>query len=90
MRVKVFTVFDSAIQAYKQPFHCVTRGEALRSWMQAVVDEKLPFHVSPGDYTLFEIGEYDDHEGCYHMHKAKENLGTALEAIAKLKEEHLQ
>lgn len=87
MRYKVFSVYDSAIQCYKQPFLCLSRGEALRSWMQAVTDKELPFHQSPADYTLFEIGEYDDHSGAYSMLEAKVNLGTATQAMAKTKEE---
>lgn len=84
---KVFTVYDSAIQVHKDTFLCLTTGEARRSWMQAVSDKQLPFHQSPADYTLFEIGTYDDHDGAYTMYKAKINLGTAREALAQLKEE---
>ena len=44
-------------------------------------DDKLPFSLAPGDYTLFELGEYDDCTGQMTMHEAKISLGTATEFI---------
>lgn len=79
MVTKVFVVHDSKVEAYLQPFLARTRGEALRSFMKAANDERHDFSKYAEDYTLFEIGEYDDARGSYSMYETKNALGTALE-----------
>lgn len=77
--LKLLAVFDSAVSIYEQPFFMRSRGEAVRSWIDVTNDQKTKFWAHPADYTLFEIGEYDDQTGTVHMHEAKVNLGSALE-----------
>lgn len=83
MKIKVFAVYDSAVGAYMQPFFMQSKGLALRSWLDAANDPKTQFHAHPADFTLFEIGEYDEIEGVLTTHPVKVNLGTALELKAK-------
>lgn len=79
MILKVYAVFDSAVGAYMQPFFMQSKGAALRAWLEAANDEKTQFHKHPGDFTLFELGEYDELTGTFTNHTAKMSLGTALE-----------
>jgi len=76
---KMYTVYDSKAEAFLVPFFMRTKGEALRAWQQAVNDEQTQFSKYPSDFTLFEIGEYDDSTGTVVMHEAKISLGSALE-----------
>lgn len=76
---KVYTVYDSKAEAYLNPFHMNTNGEALRAWKAAVKDPQTNFNKFPSDFTLFEIGTYDSNTGSYEMFPAKVSLGTALE-----------
>lgn len=78
--LKMFCVYDSKVEAYDKPFTARTVGEALRSWEEACNDGRSPMSVHPGDFTLFEIGEYDDRTGVLKAHEAKRSLGLAVEA----------
>lgn len=77
MILKIFTVFDSKAGVYGQPSFMVSRGAAIRSFTDMVNDQNHPFHKHPEDYTLFEIGEYDDNEGEIES-SAPVSLGVAL------------
>nr|QJB19163.1 MAG: nonstructural protein [Microvirus sp.] len=61
------------------PFFMRSKGEALRSWQQVANDESTSMCKFPGDFSLFEIGEFDDENAEIKMHDSKMNLGTALE-----------
>lgn len=79
MTSKIFCVYDSKMEAYMQPFFLQTKGAALRAWADTVNDPKTQFNKHPGDFTLFEIGEYNDETGTLTNFTAKINLGNALE-----------
>lgn len=79
MKLKMFCVYDSKAEAFMQPFFMNSTGEAVRSWQDVVNDPKTQFNKHPADFTLFELGEYDDSSGSIAMHNAKIPLGTALE-----------
>ncbi len=77
MQLKAFTIYDSAVEAYLRPFFCLSDGEAVRTFSDAVNDANSPFHRHPGDFTLYGIGTFDDTLGV--LDKAPpENLGCAL------------
>lgn len=80
---KVCSIYDSGVGAYSPVLHFRAKGEATRWWTQQVNDASLPFNKSPGDFTLFEIGEFDDQTGMVKMHVAHESLGLATEYLHK-------
>jgi hypothetical protein len=59
----VFAVYDNAAAAYLTPFFMPTRGLALRAFIAAASDEKHQFFSHAGDYTLFEIGTFEETTG---------------------------
>lgn len=63
MMYQCFCVRDNAIGAFLPPFFTRSRGEALRSFSEAVNDEKHQFHRHAADYTLYAIGAWDDTNG---------------------------
>lgn len=63
MELKVFTVFDSASEAYMQPIFALAEGVARRSFADAVNDPSTPFGQHPEHYTLFHVGKFDDNTG---------------------------
>jgi hypothetical protein len=65
MKMQVFSVYDKAVQAYLQPFFSRSKGEALRSFTEAVNDEKTQFHKHAADYMLVFIGEFEDSSGIF-------------------------
>lgn len=86
----IFTCYDSKAEIYLTPFFEQTRGSAMRAWMQICTDPQTQFNKFPGDYTLFEIGTFDEHTGNISLYSAKINLGLALDMIPKAQSAHVQ
>jgi hypothetical protein len=85
-KLKVFSVYDSKVEAYLQPFFLRSRGEAVRAFTDACRDPKTQFAQYPADFTLFEIADYDDVDGSLLPHSVKVSLGSSLELISKSNE----
>lgn len=66
MKHLVFTVRDKAIGAFLQPFFTRSKGEAVRSFMEACNDPKHNFNRNSSDYTLFYLGDFDDVSGLFN------------------------
>lgn len=81
MLLKIFTVYDSKAEAYLQPFYMQSTGQALRSFEDTVNDTNTQFHKHAADFTLFEIGNFDDSTGTFKISESKTNLGSALEYL---------
>lgn len=77
----MFTVYDSKIEAYLQPFYMQTTGAALRAFEESVNDTKTQFYKHAPDFTLFEIGAFNDATATINLHDAKISLGTAIEYL---------
>lgn len=81
MQLFIFTVYDSKLEAYLPPFFSQTRGIAIRDFTTAANDADHAFHRFGGDYSLFELGVFDQVKGVFSQHSAAINLGTALSHI---------
>lgn len=65
MRLKVYSIRDSKGEMYHQPFYQKTHGEAERSFMELVKDNKSFISKYPDDYDLWYLGEWDDQLGLH-------------------------
>lgn len=83
MEIKIFSVYDQKAEAYAQPFFMLTTGLAVRAFEASVQDPSTSFSKNPEDFTLFEIGIYDDAKGVIKTHETKINLGCAIEYLKK-------
>lgn len=83
MKMKAFSVFDSKAEAYLLPFFTTTAGQAVRMFSDACMQEDHAFHKHASDYTLFEIGAFDEESGTFSTLSAHVNLGCAVEYVAK-------
>lgn len=63
MQLRAFSVYDSKTEVYGPPMFFLTRGQAVRSFSDAANDEKAEFSRHAADYTLFEIGSFDQAAG---------------------------
>lgn len=79
MKSKFFTVYDSKTEVYLQPFLMQTKGAAIRAFADTVNDQSSQFAKHPEDFTLFEIGEYDDTTANMIAYDVKQPLGLAKE-----------
>lgn len=68
MILQVYSVMDTKVGAYLQPFFMRTRGEALRSFEQAVSEETSMFSKAKGDFQLWFLGEWNDNTGVFASH----------------------
>lgn len=79
---KVFAVYDAGVELYANPFQMISRGQALRGWEDVCHDPKTEMCQHPKDFSLHEIGEYDESTGVFKNLEPKVCLSTALEAKA--------
>jgi hypothetical protein len=64
--LSVFTVRDNKAEAYLQPVFLPNEAVCLRVMSNLVADDDHQFGKNPEDYSLFYIGEYDEHTGGFH------------------------
>lgn len=79
--IKVFAIFDAKAEAYLPPFFTGSAGLALRMFASAANDSEHKFAQYAADFTLFEMGSWDELTGLFKLYDAKINLGTALEHV---------
>lgn len=87
MLLRLYTVYDSKAELYMPPFCQKTKGEALRGFADAIQgggDNNLAKH--PEDFTLFEVGLFEDSDGTIQMHDAKISLANGIEFSATKEE----
>lgn len=86
MLMSVFAIYDAGIMTWKPPMFCRAKGEILRWWIEMVNNGQTDLSKHPQDYTLFDIGTWDD-EGCkFDLHKTPISLGVAIEFVKKAEE----
>lgn len=79
MLLKMFTIYDSKAEAYLPPFYLSASGQAIRHFSDTASDPNHAFCKHPSDYTLFEVGIFDDQHASFKILDAKISHGTALE-----------
>lgn len=84
MILKVFSVFDVKAEAFMQPFFMSTNGQAIRSFSDAANDaSRGQFNSHPQDFTLFELGSFDDKNAKFEQLEVPVPLGTAFDFLSK-------
>ena len=86
MILKIFTVYDSKAKAYLAPFYMHEEGMATRIFGQTVNDKTHAYGKSPSDYTLFNIGEFDDNTAKFNP-ITPISLGNGVEFLTSNKEQ---
>lgn len=81
MIIQVYSVYDSATNAYLQPMYALSKGQILRGITAAVNDPNHDFHKYAADYTLFELGTFDDSSAIFKMLPTPKSLGVLIEFI---------
>lgn len=60
---KIFSIFDSKAKVFGVPFFMPSVGMAIRAFGDLVNERGSLVNKHPEDFTLFEIGKYDDNLG---------------------------
>lgn len=84
MKHRLFSIFDSKIGSYMPPFCNRSKGEAIRNVMTVLQDKKSAIGMYPADFTLFELGVFDDETGVTLSHDSPISLGVLVEFLASL------
>ena len=63
MRLRIYSVYDSAAQFYGSPFCARAEGDALRSFIEFVSDPKSVGFKYPAQFSLAFLGEIEDTSG---------------------------
>lgn len=56
-------VLDQKVGAFSPPMFVRSRGEGIRSFLDACGDPKTSLHSHPEDYQLFVLGSFEDSTG---------------------------
>lgn len=81
MLIKGFAVFDVKAGNFAPPFFMPSVGLAVRAFTDLVNDVRSTVNKYPGDFTLFQVGEFDDVKGIFIPLAHNVNLGLALEFV---------
>lgn len=82
-KMKVFSVRDEKTGVYMRPFFELHIASALRSWTEACNEPTSPFCKFPEDFTLYEVGSFDDLEGHLEALKVPHKVSTASEVLKR-------
>jgi len=77
----IYSIHDSKAEAYLPPFYLHNKNMAIRSFRDCVTDEGHTFNRHPEDYSLWEIGEFDDATGEIIYYTPHHALGTGMDYI---------
>lgn len=72
MILSVFTILDSKIGSYMNPFYAKNKGQALRDFIDLMKDSQSVISKHPEDYSLYEIGSFDQDSACLKPFKVLE------------------
>ena len=83
MKLKIFSIYDVKAEAFNTPFFMHTNGQAIRGFTTEASNLESLIGKYPEDYSLFELGEFDDSNASITLLTAPKSLGTALEYVSR-------
>jgi len=81
MLQKLFSIYDSKAESFSNPVYLNSTGLAVRTFSDSVQDPESQFAKHPADYTLFELGTYDDNTAEFKLLPTPKSLFIAIEFI---------
>lgn len=84
--LRMYSVFDSAVGSYMRPFFSDHKANAIRSFVN-IVNDKNPDNIinaHPDQFTLFELGEFEQSTGVFSSHAMPMSLGNGVEFIKQV------
>ncbi len=83
MILLAFAIWDAAAEAYLPPMFMTTKGQAIRSFADAVNEEGHQFARHADDYTLFHVGQFNQDTGMFTPMEP-DSMGNALTFVTRL------
>jgi len=79
MLLTIFSVYDSKVSAFMPPFFMRNKGEAIRAFVQIATSGDNNIVKYPADFTLFQLGTFDDLTCKFVLNSTPLSIGTALD-----------
>lgn len=76
---KVYNVWDEGVKVFTSSFNAINDGQAKRVVEDDVNRQGHPFNAHTGQFTLFEIGDYDETKGLHIPYK------TPIEVVSLIR-----
>jgi hypothetical protein len=73
------SIYDTKVGAFAPPFCAKAKGEAMRSFQDALGDPQLPFGKHPADFVLYVVAVFNDQDGRMSPTEMPERLIAADE-----------
>ncbi len=78
---QIFSIYDSKIAAYLQPFFSPTKPAAIRAITDVLSDKSHQFSKHPEDYILFHLGSFNDSNAQFEILEVAYSLAGCHELI---------
>lgn len=82
MLKKVYSVRDAKGDVYNQPFYQNTHGEAERTLVELVKDQRTFVAKYPEDFDLYYLGDFDDKTGMFMPLSTPLHIVKAMQLVA--------
>lgn len=79
MKMGIYSIFDIKAAAYHVPFVAANDAVAVRLFKRACNQEGDNFHAFAADYTIFQIGSFDDQTAAVEPNGALLPLANGLQ-----------
>lgn len=84
MVVKMFSVQDKKTGLFQSPFPAFNGGHAARLLYKQAKNPQGDFSMFPEDFSLYEVGEYDDQVGMVTCPAGKVTFVCAMQTVLEL------
>lgn len=81
MTQKLYAIYDNKASFFMTPWPARNEGIARREFASACANPESAMGKFPGDYVLYEIGEYNDNDGSVKSAVPPVRLVDGVEAI---------
>lgn len=82
--MKMFSIHDSKAESYMPPIYFKTPAEAIRAFSASCQETESNLYKFSSDYTLVELGEFDETSASIATHNVPRILANASEFTQKL------
>lgn len=78
---KAYIIYDCKSESYSPPMLHLAVGDALRAFTQAANAQDNQIGLNPEDFSIFEIGEYDERTGIFTSYENRTHIANALDLV---------
>lgn len=77
MILYVYSTYDEKVKSFSNPFYMPTNASAIRAFTDLANNKQTTVGMHPSDFTLYQVGEWDDQTGVISHYDQHNNLGKA-------------